>query len=334
MALTPPVDPMLARAVDVLPPAHALPGGLAFEPKWDGYRLLVFHTQGRVYLQSQVGTDLTTAFPEIADAAALLPQDTVIDGEAVIYQGGRLDFSALQHRLNRPAATTARLAREHPAHLVAFDLLQQGDTELLRQPYRERRAGLEALFEEQRLRAPWSLTPVTADREQAEEWLRTWPAVGAEGLVVKGLGQSYRPGQRGWIKIRARDTAEAVIGAVTGAITHPDSVLLGRYDAEGVLRLVARSTQLSPALQKDLGRLLQPAAAGHPWTGMRITSTWGSRDALAFSIVEPEHVAEFHGDTAVDHGRWRHPVRLLRIRADMAIADAPAFGADLPPAES
>jgi ATP-dependent DNA ligase len=327
VVLTPPVEPMLARAVPALPGSAALPGGVAFEPKYDGYRLLAFRTGAEVRLQSRNARDLTGAFPEITEAVAALGEDVVVDGEAVIYVGGRLEFTALQHRLNRPPRTAARLAREQPAHLVTFDLLQRGTTELLRLPYRERRAALEELFERHDLRAPWSLSPSTTDREQAEEWLRTWPAVGVEGLVAKGLDQPYQPGRRGWYKIRAKDTTEAVIGAVTGSPHRPETVLLGRYDDTGTLRLVARSTPLAPPLRRDLGGFLTPAGADHPWTGIRVSTSWGSREPLEFTCVQPDQVAEFHADPAIDRGRWRHLVQVKRLRADVAPGDVPPFGA-------
>ncbi|MGP4000598.1 ATP-dependent DNA ligase [Streptomyces sp. 8N706] len=331
MALTPPIEPMLAKATDNLPAPGALPGGLALEPKYDGFRLLVFRLAGSVRVQSRAGHDLGAAFPEIADAAAALPEDVVLDGEAVIMVGGRLEFGALQQRLNRAARTTRRLAHVQPAHYVAFDLLQRGGRELLREPYRVRRAALEELFATHDLTSPWTLSPVTSDREEAEQWLTLWGPVGVEGVVAKGWDQPYQPGRRGWLKVRARETSEAVVGAVTGPVHAPETVLLGRYDAEGILRLAARSTPLASTLRRDLGRLLTPAGAGHPWAGARISASWGSREPLDFAPVEPEHVVEFHGDVAVDAGRWRHPVRVVRLRPDVDPGDVPAFGEGLRP---
>ncbi|NUK25999.1 ATP-dependent DNA ligase [Streptomyces lunaelactis] len=335
MSLAPPVEPMLARAVPRLPGLAALPGGSVFEPKYDGFRLLVFaDADGRVFLQSRNGRDLTGAFPEIADAAAALGEDVVIDGEAVIYTGGRLDFSALQHRMNRRPRTVALLVREQPAHLVAFDLLQHTGTELLSWSYAERRAALESLFQGHGLQAPWALTPSTTDRALAEEWLTEWTAVGVEGLVIKGLEQTYQPGRRGWLKYRTRNTAEAVIGAVTGSVIRPETVLLGRYTTDGHFLLVARSTSLAPRLRAELGGgLLTPAGADHPWRDVHFTSHWGSRDPLAFTPVAPQLVAEFHGDTAVDRGRWRHPVNLHRLRIDLTPDDVPLYGAERPSAD-
>jgi ATP-dependent DNA ligase len=320
-------EPMLARAVDRLPPPGTLPGGLVFEPKWDGWRLLVSTLGDRVRLRSRAGTDLTAAFPEIVQAAAELDEELVLDGEVVIYRGGRLDFGALGHRLGRRLGETARLARTEPAYFIAFDLLHRAGRSLLGRPYRVRRAELEELFAEHVLTAPWSLSPSTSDRRQAKEWMTAWSAVGVEGVVAKGLSQRYEPGRRGWLKVRARRSAEAVVGAVTGSPARPETVLLGRYDKGGRLRLVARSTPLAPRLRQELGQVLTSATPAHPWRGMRIAKTWGSREPLVFAAVEPAVVVEFTGDTAVDTGRWRHAVRVLRLRPDVAPQDVPGFGA-------
>jgi len=325
--LEPPVKPMLAQAVPRLPGPRALSGGTMFEPKYDGFRLLVFCQAGRVFLQSRNLRDLTAAFPEIAEAAAALGEDVLIDGEAVIYHEGRLDFSALQQRNNRRPHTVAELARRQPAHLVAFDLLHHAGADLLAWPYRERRAALESLFQTHTLQAPWALTLATSDPDEARTWMQQWADVGVEGIVGKGAAQPYEPGRRGWQKYRSRDTAEAVIGAVTGSPARPATVLLGRYTPDGYLRLVARSTPLSAPVRTDLADRLSPAGPAHPWLGMRVTSHWGSRDPLEFTPVAPHLVAEFSGDTAVDDGRYRHPVRFLRVREDLSVDQLPLFGA-------
>ncbi|MFI2371176.1 DUF2188 domain-containing protein [Streptomyces sp. NPDC018833] len=321
--MTPPLEPMLARSVDVLPGPTALPGGTLYEPKYDGYRLLVFARGGQAFLQSRNQSDFTAAFPEITDAARTLDEDVVLDGEVIIYREGRLDFAALQQRINRRPATAARLAREQPAHLIAFDLLSHAGGELLGRPYRDRRAALESLFKGHRLAAPWALTPATTDPEQARQWMRRWAAVGVEGVVAKGYAQPYQPGRRGWQKHRARDTAEGVIGAVTGTLRSPQTLLLGRHTEQGEFRLVARSTPLPDGLRSDLSQLLTRAGPGHPWHDVRVSSHWGSRDPLDFIPVAPALVAEFFGDVAVDAGRWRHPVRVRRLRSDMTPDDVP-----------
>jgi ATP dependent DNA ligase domain len=332
VTITPPVAPMLALAVPQLPGPAALPGGTVFEPKYDGYRMLVFAHAGHVYLQSRNLRELTSLFPEIAEAAAALGEDVVLDGEAVIHPSGRLDFTALQKRMGRRPGTVAQLAAKQPAHFIAFDLLELEGTQMLNWPYRERRAALESLFQGHGLHAPWALTPPTADHRQAERWLQKRAGTGVEGVVAKGADQPYLPGRRGWRKIRARNTAEAIIGAVTGLFTHPTTLLLGRYTSSGGLRLVARSMPLSPPLQRELGRLLSPAGREHPWQDVRISSQGGSREPLSFTCVAPHFVAEFLGETAIGADRWRHPVQVQRIRTDLAPQDVPATDENPEPA--
>ncbi|TDC21439.1 ATP-dependent DNA ligase [Streptomyces sp. 8K308] len=297
---------------------------MVFEPKWDGYRVLAYGTgDGRARLLSRRGTDLTDGFPDIADAVAVIEEDLVVDGEVVIHREGRLDFGALQRRLGRTTAAARQLAVAEPAHLVVFDLLQRGQRRLVTEPYQVRRSALEELFAERRLGPPWTLCPSTTDRSRAEEWMIEWSRVGIEGVVAKGAGQRYEPGRRGWLKVKSKATADAIVGAITGRVARPDTVLLGRHDQDGVLRLVARSTPLAPELRDGLGRLLTAAGPSHPWAGARFTVRWGSREPLTFTTVQPSVVVEFAGDAAIDHGRWRHPVRALRHRPDLTSDDVP-----------
>lgn len=323
-------EPMLATPVAALPGA-----GYAFEPKWDGYRaLLARPAGGPVRLVSRRGTPMAAAFPEIAGAAERdLPRGTLLDGELVIWHQGRLAFELLQQRLGRTASSAARLAHQVPAHYVAFDLLHRGETDLMAWPYRERRDALEALFAEEQLGPPWTLCPMTTDPAQAAQWLRPeWAQAGIEGVVAKLPNRSYAPGRRGWLKYRSRDSTEAVIGAVTGSLRRPRTVLLGRLDDAGRLRYVGRSTELSAAAARDLAAQLAPAVAGHPWQGRTFSAGWGTRETLDVTLVAPDLVAEVSADTAVDAGRWRHPVRFQRLHPDLAAQDAPAFGAGNQPA--
>ncbi|GGT56261.1 ATP-dependent DNA ligase [Streptomyces kurssanovii] len=316
---------MQAQPLARLPAAGALPGRLVFEPKYDGFRMLVFAHSGSVLLQSRNLRDLTPAFPEIAEAAADLGEDVVLDGEVVTYTGGRLDFAALQQRLNRRPQTVTRLRAEQPAFFIAFDLLERHGSDLLTWPYAQRRSALETLFAERALQAPWQLTPATDDRALAEQWLSEWGGRGVEGVVAKEADQPYLPGRRGWRKIRSRDTAEAIIAAVTGSVSHPNTLLLGRYTTAGRLRLVARTTPLRLAHRRELGAFLTPAGPGHPWWTMRLTTQWGSREPLTFTCVRPDLVVEFLGDTTIDRGRWRHPVQLQRLRTDLGPSDVTPF---------
>ncbi|MFZ4150541.1 ATP-dependent DNA ligase [Streptomyces pseudogriseolus] len=323
MALTPPLQPMLAEARRALPRDSALPGGLAFEQKPDGYRAILFAGPGRVYLQSRNGSDLAPAFPEIAAAARALPS-LVLDGELVVAAEGRLDFGELQRRSRYRGATARNAARTAPAHLIVFDVLDTADGPLLDQPYQARRTLLEGLFADGILGAPFALCPATTDRTTASDWLDpAWGAVGIEGVVVKGLAQTYQPGRRGWIKVRARASAEAVVGAVTGRVTAPSTLLLGRYDSDGRLRFVARTAPLSRTASREVGARLYWGDETHPWQGRRFSAGWGSKETIDHRPVVPDVVVEFAGDTAVDAGRWRHPVRYLRVRDDVSPEQLP-----------
>ncbi|MET8609736.1 ATP-dependent DNA ligase [Streptomyces misionensis] len=326
---------MLAQARDTLPPPSALPGDLVFQPKWDGHRAILFTpcpAPGPVLLQSRRGALIHARFPDLAQAAAALPDGLVLDGELIVWSGGSMSFEALQRRAVSSGATAHRLAEEMPAHFVVFDALQISGQELLHTPYADRRARLEALFADHRLAAPWTLCPETTDPARAREWLTSWTSVpGIEGLIVRGSRQPYRPGARALIKIRRRDTTEAIIGAITGTPRHPRSLVLGRLDQDDRLRPVARSTPLRPAAAQQLAEHLAPAAPGHPWEGVRFTSSWGSRTPLDVTLVRPELVAEILVDTARERGAWRHPVRFSRVRTDMTTAEVPPFGAGAPP---
>ncbi|OEU98523.1 DNA ligase [Streptomyces qinglanensis] len=322
MRLVPPLAPMTARTVSALPRA----GGLAYEAKWDGYRVLLFARAETPRLQSRRGNDLGPGFPDILRAAAALGEEAVLDGELVVIEDGAVNFAVLQSRARRTGPRAEAAASAHPAHFIAFDLLQLGEEVTMGRPYRERRALLEEIFTRRDLQPPWALCPMTTDPDRAREWLDpAWGAVGVEGMVVKGLGQPYRPGERGWRKLRARATTEAVIGAVTGPGTAPDMLLLGRYGPDGVLRMVAQSTPVTAALRREIGPLLAPADPGHPWEDARFRSGWGNRDILAHRCVAPELVVEFEADVAFDEGRWRHPVRVRRLLRDTAPGEVPRF---------
>ncbi|MGW0708968.1 ATP-dependent DNA ligase [Streptomyces sp. NPDC002643] len=336
MVLRPPVEPMLAQARDRLPAPGALPGGLIFQLKFDGYRALLFTAcpaPGAVLVQSRRGRLVQERFPDLVRAAERLPDGLVLDGELVVWADEQLSFEALQRRAASSGRAAARLAEELPAHFIAFDVLQVNGRELVREPYAHRRAVLEELFTSIGLAAPWTLCPETSDVRTAQEWLTAWTeAPGVEGLVIKGREQRYLPGVRGWYKIRRRDTTEGIVGAITGTLHRPQTVLLGRYDQDRVLRLVARSTQLHPEAARRLADQLTVAGPGHPWASVRFTTSWASHTPLDVVLVEPDMVAEIDVDTAQDRGAWRHPVRLVRLREDMAPGDVAAFGQGAVPA--
>ncbi|GGZ42773.1 ATP-dependent DNA ligase [Streptomyces poonensis] len=312
----------------------ALPPGWAGEPKWDGWRALVSVEAGRIVLRSRRGTDLAPMFPDIRSGSGQLPDATALDGEIVVWEAGRLAFERLQKRLQRRRAQAARLAAEWPAHFVAFDLLRLAGTDTTRWPYRRRRAALEDLFTEHELAAPWALCPSTTDPATVREWL-TWTAVGMEGIVFKRLEGRYEPAVRRWRKYKVLETHDAIVGAITGRLAAPRTLLLGRFDTSGRLQYTGRSTNLSQAAGRALAELLAPATGTHPWAGWTFSAGWGTNETLNATLVRPDLVVEVDVDVARDSaGRWRHPARWHRIRAELHPIQVPKFGeGDEPPAD-
>ncbi|MFF0674221.1 ATP-dependent DNA ligase [Streptomyces tendae] len=296
----------------------------------DGYRAQIArYADGRVLLRSRQGTDMTAAFPEIVDAAlAQLPADTGLDGELVVWEGERLAFERLQQRLaRRRGAGALAAARTWLAHLVVFDVLRLEGADLTPKPYARRRTALETLFSDTPLTAPFTPCPSTTDPVTARDWL-TWASAGLEGLCFKRLSEPYRVGARTWGKYKVRVTADAIVGAVTGPVTAPRTLLLGRHDDTGGLRYVGRTTTLARAPVASLAEVLVPAVGGHPWEGRTFTAGWGARDVLDVALVHPQLVVEVAVDVARDGaGRWRHPVRLHRPRFDLSPDAVPLFGA-------
>ncbi|MFD6876934.1 MULTISPECIES: ATP-dependent DNA ligase [unclassified Streptomyces] len=333
MVLRPPVEPMLAQAAEEIPPARPLASKVAYEQKFDGHRLLVFTPPGpggRVLLQTRRGSLIQDRFPDLVAAAEQLPYGLVLDGELLVWdtEAGRLSFEGLQRRAAARARTAPALAARLPAYYVAFDILQQDGTELLTLPQVERRRRLEVLFAARALSAPWTLCPMTTDIAKAREWLETWTDVsGVEGLVIKSVTSRYLPGTRGWTKVKRRDTTEAIIGAITGTLTRPQLLILGRHDTTGRLRTVGRTVALRPDQARQVAEHLTAAGPGHPWAGVRFAAAWGTRDVLDAVLVRPEMIAEISADRAVDHGGvHRHPVRFKRLRLDAVVEDVPLFG--------
>ncbi|WP_328623099.1 ATP-dependent DNA ligase [Streptomyces sp. NBC_00354] len=334
MVLRPPVEPMLAQAAESVPGPAALRAGVAYEQKLDGHRALLFTAAGpggRVLVQTRRGSLVQDRFPGLVAAAEQqLPGGLVLDGELVVWdvEVGRLSFEALQRRATARARGAAGLAARWPAYFVAFDVLQLDGQELLSRPYKDRRALLEQLFTDHALMAPWTLCPMTTDLAKARKWLETWTDVsGVEGIVVKPLTSRYLPSYRGWTKIRRRDTTEAITGAVTGTLTRPQLLILGRHDQDDRLRAVGRTVLLRPDASRQVGDHLAAAGPGHPWTGVRFAAAWGSREALDAVLVRPDLVVEVSADRAVDRGGvFRHPLRFKRLRLDVTAEDVPRFG--------
>ncbi|WP_244172583.1 ATP-dependent DNA ligase [Streptomyces europaeiscabiei] len=302
----------------------ALPPRSAAEPNWDGFRAALSVDGGQVVLRSRRGTPMAAAFPEVVAGAVHLPDATALDGELVVWDAaGRLAFERLQNRLARRGAGAARAAQEWPAHFVAFDLLRLSGTDTTSWPYRRRRAALESVFAARRLSAPWALCPSTTDADVVREWL-TWASVGMEGVVFKRLNDAYQPSVRGWQKYKVRETSEAIVGAITGSLAVPRTLLLGRYDDGGRFQYVGRTTTLAQAAGATVAGLLAAGRRGHPWTGWSFSAGWGSQEKLNVTLVEPELVVEVGVDVARDaSGRWRHPARWHRARPGLSPADVP-----------
>lgn len=324
--LRPPVEPMLAASVDALPERP----GLAYEPKWDGWRCLAFRRPVAVYLQSRAGKNLTVYFPDITRAVRALPPGVVLDGELVVWEGGRTNFALLQRRVTAGTGLLG-ITREYPAHYVVFDLLADvGGQVLLDRPLAERRARLANLL----TGAPPQLTlsPQATDVEEAAEWLSTWAVAGIEGVVVKHLDGRYEPGRRGWSKLRSKCTVETIIGGVTGSMADPDTLLVGRFDRRGRLRYTGRTHPLSAVQRPILAGLLAPFGHGrsrgavHPWP-QPLPASWSGQldrpEPLRYVQVEPTVVAEVQVDTAYEHHRWRHRVWFVRPRMEMSVYDVP-----------
>jgi ATP-dependent DNA ligase len=314
---------MLSRSVDVLP----TDGPWAYEPKLDGFRCLLSISEfGDVHLDSRRAKPLGRYFPEVVTAARLLPPGLVLDGELVIAAGGGVDFAALQQRLRYSSpARTAQLAGDAPASLVAFDVLHHDGHRLRPALYDDRRQVLEAVLGE----APRGvgLMPMTTDPKAAGAWLRDQPP-GIEGVVGKRRDQRYRPGARSWQKLRARDTAEAIVGGVFGTLAHPEALVLGRYRGDR-LRVVGRTSPLPLAARAQLRRLLRPPRAEHPWPSRLPSSRFGQTPGgeVEYTQVAPELVVEIETDTAYEQGRWRHATTYLRLRPDLAPSDLAADSA-------
>ncbi|GIF69332.1 ATP-dependent DNA ligase [Asanoa ishikariensis] len=325
---------MTAATTRELPVAAAW----AYEPKWDGWRCLAWIRPGRVQLQTRSGKPIGVQFPDITRALrATLPPGVVVDGELVVWDDARerSSFSLLQRRA-AAGRHVLQLARQHPAHYVIFDVLATADASWLPAPLTERRALLEDLL----AGAPTSLVlcPHTTDPAVAREWLDTWTTTGIEGIVAKRVDQPYRVGRGGWQKLRARTSAEAIIGGVTGWITAPRTILVGQFDTRGRLRFTGRSTPLTETQRAELAPLLHRPVAQrqglrmeHPWPQplpSSWTGSWQTRTAQRYTQVEPDTVAELLVDTAFEHGRYRHPVQHIRVRRDISVYDVPILGID------
>jgi len=319
-----PVAVTLARAVERIPPSAALSGGCWYEPKWDGFRLVVVRSAGGTRVWSRQGRDLTARFPDVVAAArAQLPAGTVLDGEVVIWSADRLDFGLLQQRMVTAASRIAPLAAAHPASYVAFDVLAVGGDDVRRDPLVRRRAALERLATG--WKPPMQLSPITADQDEAAAWMAAYRPAGVEGLVAKGRATRYLPGRRDWLKVKSRETTEVVVGGVLGPLSAPQQLVAGRY-RDGELVLVGRTGPLDPRQSAEVAAALTPAAADHPWPDRVGTGRFGGgRLSVPLTKVAPTVVAEVSADAALTAGVFRHPLRYVRLRPDLSPPDVPTL---------
>jgi ATP-dependent DNA ligase len=326
---SPPIEPMLAKIADELPQGP----GFLFEPKWDGFRALVFRSGAGAHIQSRDLRPLNRYFPELEKALVeALPKGCVIDGEIVVVTGTGLDFDALQQRLHPAASRVAKLAKESPAAFVAFDLLAAGGKSTMELPQAERRARLERLLGQ--VEKPVYLTPMTRDRELAQDWLRRFEGAGLDGVIAKPEASPYLPGKRAMLKIKHARTAECVVAGFRWYRDTQDAVgslLLGLYDDAGVLHHVGVTSAFTMAMRKELAAVLEPlrknALKDHPWRdwasagdegGQRMPgaqSRWSAGKDLSWEAVRPERVCEVKYDH-LQGDRFRHAAVFLRWRPD------------------
>ncbi|MEU7873130.1 ATP-dependent DNA ligase [Dactylosporangium sp. NPDC049140] len=312
-------------------PAADLPAGAVYEPKFDGWRCVAFVQPDRVFLQSRHLRNLTPYFPDVTRLLRALPAGTVLDGELIIWDPDRhrTNFVALQRRVTAGRQLLVE-ARDRPAHYVVFDLLAEPGGPLLDLPLCVRRTKLEALLAA--APPPPLLCPQTADVDEARRWAVDWEAAGVEGVIAKNPGGRYELGRPGWVKVKTRSTAEAIVGGVTGSLSTPGVLLLGRYDAAGRLRYVGQTMPVGE-VGRELGQALvryvaqrRNADERSPWP-QPLPASWsgqlGERRPLPYIPVQPTVVVEVEVDAAFDEGagRWRHRARFVRVRADLSVYD-------------
>jgi ATP-dependent DNA ligase len=328
-AIEPPIEPMLAKVSEQLPPD----GDWLFEPKWDGFRAIVFRSGTDLYIQSRDLRPLDRYFPELHDALlGRLPDESVLDGEIVIATPHGLNFDLLQMRLHPAASRVAKLAEETPASFVAFDLLAVNGRDLRDERQDERRRQLEKMLAAPA--PPLHLTPMTRDVALATRWLNEFEGAGLDGVIAKPADGTYQPGKRAMLKIKHVRTADCVVAGFrwhkTGPNTLIGSLLLGLYDDKGRLHHVGVTSSFTMAVRKELAAELEPlrgnALASHPWkdwaeAGGEVTrmpggqSRWSAGKDLSWEPLRIERVCEVKYDH-MQGDRFRHAAVFLRWRTD------------------
>jgi ATP-dependent DNA ligase len=332
--IDPPIEPMLSKLAEDLPEGDEW----LFEPKWDGFRAIVFRAGDDVYIQSRDCRPLDRYFPELDEVfRKSLPARAVVDGEIVIAGPRGLDFDALQLRLHPAASRVAKLAAETPASFVAFDLLGEGAEDLRPRPQAERRERLEKAMAG--ASGPVHLTPCTRRRELAREWFHRFEGAGLDGVIAKHEAATYQPGKRVMVKVKHTRTADCVVAGFRWHKNGPGelvgSLLLGLYDAKGALHHVGVTSSFTTAARRQLATELEPlrkdALAKHPWRewaeamdgSQRMPggqSRWSQGKDLSWEPLRIERVCEVKYDH-LQGSRFRHGTTFLRWRPDKRPAD-------------
>jgi ATP-dependent DNA ligase len=323
---------MLAKRVDTIPQGE----GWIFEPKWDGFRALVFKDGDDVNIQSRDEKPLLRYFPELLDPIrAMLPAQCVVDGEIVIVGERGLEFETMQMRLHPAASRVAKLAKEFPASMVFWDALCVGDRDLRKEPFSQRRKELEQILRS--AKAPLYLTPATTDRAVAEDWFSRFEGAGFDGVMAKQSNGTYEPNKRAMLKVKHERDCDCVVAGFrwhkNGTGTAVGSLLLGLFDDEGKLHHVGVVASFTAEKRKELVSFLAPyrenARDNHPWkdwagaededgNAQRMPgaqSRWSSGKDLSWQPIRPELVVE----VAYDHmqgTRFRHTAQFRRWRDD------------------
>jgi ATP-dependent DNA ligase len=327
LPVMPPVAPMLAKAVPQIPS-----GPMSYEPKWDGFRSIIFRDGNEVEIGSRNERPMTRYFPEIVEAAkANLPDKCVIDGEIIVVVGDRLEFEVLQQRIH-PAASRVRLLSEQtPAKFIGFDLLARDGEDYTERPFRERREWLEEALAD--ASAPIHLTPATTDKNLAEQWFSQFEGAGLDGIVAKPLSVTYQPDKRVMFKIKHERTADCVVAGYRpykGDAESIGSLLLGLYTDSGDLASVGVIGAFPAAKRKELFTEMQPLVTtfdNHPWDWAKLAegttrnprssefSRWNANKDLSFVPLRPELVVEVRYEH-MEGDRFRHTAQFNRWRPD------------------
>src|SRR5579863_2426877 len=336
--MNPPVLPMLAKRVATLPAGD----NWIFEPKWDGFRALIFRDGDEIYIQSRDEKPLNRYFPEVVETVrAQLPGRCVLDGEIVIATQDGLDFDRLQLRLHPAASRVKLLSEQTPASVVFFDLLCEGDRDLRGEPFQERRKRLEAVLAA--ARPPVHITPATQDRAAAADWFHRFEGAGLDGVMAKPISGAYEPDKRVMLKVKHERDCDCVVAGFRwhkkGEKSMVGSLLLGLFDDAGALQHVGVCASFSTAKRKELVEFLKPyrkdALMNHPWKAWAEHATendegvkrmpvgqsrWSQGKDLSWEPVRPELIVE----VAYDHmqgDRFRHTAQFRRWRTDKKPSD-------------